>query len=187
VTSNTLTADERTCLLGMARAGIGARLRGERPPATDMGGALRERRGAFVTLTRAEDGSLRGCVGYVQATLPLWEAVRQAAEAAATEDGRFDPVSLAELEELEIEISVLGPLLPIRPDEVEVGTHGLLIRRSGSSGLLLPQVPVEHGWDRATFLDQVCRKAGLPAGAWREPGAELLGFTAEVFGEARGL
>lgn len=181
---NALSAEDRTRLLGIAREAIVARLEGEGLPARGLAGTLSERRGAFVTLTRP-DGSLRGCVGYVEPTFPLWETVVRAAEAAATEDGRFEPVVADEVEGLGIEISVLAPLRPIRPDDVEVGTHGLLVRRSGHGGLLLPQVAVEHAWDRVTFLDQVCRKAGLPAGAWRDPRAELLGFTAEVFGETR--
>jgi AmmeMemoRadiSam system protein A len=180
-----LSEEDRTCLLGIAREAIVARVRGLRPSARDLGGVLCEHRGAFVTLTRVGDGSLRGCVGYVEPAFPLWETVLRAAEGAATEDSRFDPVAPDEVEGLGIEISVLAPLRPIRPEDVEVGTHGLLIRRSGYGGLLLPQVPAEHGWDRATFLDQVCRKAGLPPGAWRDPRAELLGFTAEVFGEAK--
>ena len=185
MTPERLSTADRARLLELAREAIAARLKGERPPARDFGGALSERRGAFVTLTRRADGSLRGCVGYVHAAFPLWETVSRAAEGAATEDGRFDPVVLEELEGLEIEISVLAPLRPIKPEEVEVGTHGLLIQRSSHHGLLLPQVPIEHEWDRPTFLDQVCRKAGLPLGAWRDPKAELLGFTAEVFGEAK--
>jgi AmmeMemoRadiSam system protein A len=179
-----LSAEDRTRLLEIAREAIVGRLKGERLPARDLAGVLSERRGAFVTLT-GQDGSLRGCVGYVQPAFPLWETVARAAEAAAMEDGRFEPVVPNEMEGLGIEISVLALLRPIAPDDVEVGTHGLLVRRSGHTGLLLPQVPVEHGWDRATFLDQVCRKAGLPPGAWRDPRAELLGFTAEVFGETR--
>lgn len=187
LTPDPLSVEDRAFLLAIAREAIGARLEGERLPARDVAGALTERRGAFVTLTSVADGSLRGCVGYVEPAFPLWETVCRAAEGAATEDGRFDPVVSEELERLAIEISVLTPLRPIRPEDVEVGTHGLLIRRSGRGGLLLPQVPVEHGWDRSTFLDRVCRKAGLPAAAWRDPTAELLGFAAEVFGERHSL
>jgi AmmeMemoRadiSam system protein A len=105
------------------------------------------------------------------------------AVAAATEDGRFDSVTAAELPELQLEISALGPMLPVRPGEVEVGRHGLLIDHQGCRGVLLPQVPVEHGWDRETFLDHTCVKAGLLPGTWKEEGVDLLSFTAEVFGE----
>ena len=178
-----LSPEDRACLLGIAREAIIACLKGELRPRRDVGAHLQERRGAFVTLTRRDDGSLRGCVGFVEGAFPLWETVCRAAEAAATEDSRFRRVDLSELGALAVQISVLDTPRPIKPEEVEVGSHGLFIRRSGHSGLLLPQVPVEQRWDRLTFLDQVCRKARLPADAWTDPKAELLGFTAEVFGE----
>jgi AmmeMemoRadiSam system protein A len=114
---------------------------------------------------------------------PLLDTVARMAVAAATEDGRFEPVTEEELPSLTIEISALGPLRSIRPDEVEVGRHGLLIASGGRRGVLLPQVPVEHGWDRETFLAHTCGKAGLPEDTWRRPGVELMGFTATVFGE----
>ena len=88
-----------------------------------------------------------------------------------------------ELPSLDIEVSVLSRTVPVRPEDVEIGTHGLIIRCAGRAGLLLPQVPVEHGWDRKGFLEETCRKAGLPKDAWKRPDAELLGFTAEVLGE----
>ena len=109
--------------------------------------------------------------------------VARMAVSAAVDDGRFEPVTAAELPELQIEISALGPLEPIHPDEVEIGRHGLLISHRGRRGVLLPQVPVEHDWDRETFLEHTCLKAGLAPGSWRDEGVELLGFTAEVFGE----
>jgi uncharacterized protein (TIGR00296 family) len=98
-------------------------------------------------------------------------------------DCRFAPVTAKELPRLRIEVSALGPLRPIRPEEVEVGRHGLLISYGGRRGVLLPQVPVEHGWDRESFLDHTCIKAGLPPDTWRKPGVELLGFAAEVVEE----
>jgi AmmeMemoRadiSam system protein A len=134
-------------------------------------------------LRRRSDGELRGCIGYVEAVRPLHEAVAEAARLAATEDHRFEPVGRSELEHLHVEISVLTPLSPTSADEVVVGTHGLVVRHGGRSGLLLPQVPVEQGWDREAFLDHACRKAGLPAGTWKRPDAELLSFGAEVFGD----
>jgi len=115
---------------------------------------------------------------------PLFKVVQECAVAAATEDPRFPPVSPKELSFLRIEISVLTPLFPILPDEVEVGRHGLMVEQGRMRGLLLPQVPVEWGWDRETFLDQACVKAGLPPSAWRH-GATLRAFTAEVFGEEK--
>jgi len=116
-------------------------------------------------------------------TTPLYRAVAETARAAAFEDTRFDPVKLGEAPSLQIELSVLSPPRPILADSIEVGRHGLLISASGLRGLLLPQVPVEHGWNRITFLEQTCRKAGLPLDAWQK-GATLEAFTAEVFGES---
>jgi len=135
-----------------------------------------------VTLTK--NGRLRGCIGYTEAVAPLFKVVQECAVAAATEDPRFPPVSPEELPSLRVEISVLTPLFPIRPEEVVIGTHGLMVAQEGMRGLLLPQVPVEWGWDRERFLDQVCVKAGLPSSAWRH-GATLRAFTAEVFGEGK--
>lgn len=177
-----VTSEERRALLRAARASIAAHFEGRRPELPPATGALAEKRGAFVTLHR-RDGELRGCVGLLRSDASLVETVARMAVAAAVDDGRFAPVTGAELAELRIEISALGPLEPIRPEDVEVGRHGLLIGHRGRRGVLLPQVPVEHGWDRETFLEHTCRKAGLPEGAWKEPGVELLGFTAAVFGE----
>jgi len=176
------TAEERQALLQVARESIAAHFERRRPQLPAATGALAENRGAFVTLHR-RDGELRGCVGMMQSDRPLLDTVARMAVASATEDGRFEPVTEAELPALEIEISALGPLHPIRPEQVEVGRHGLLISYAGRRGVLLPQVPVEHGWDRETFLAHTCRKAGLPADTWQKPGVELLGFTAAVFSD----
>jgi len=142
---------------------------------------LAEPRGAFTTLYR--HGRLRGCVGQVMAFASVYRTVAETAMAAASQDTRFRPVRRAELADLEISLSVLSPLRSIKPEELEVGRHGLLISKGGHRGLLLPQVPVEHGWDRDTFLQHTCLKAGLPPDAWRA-GATLEAFTAEVFGDA---
>jgi len=178
-----LGALERTSLLRAARAAIVAHLAGRKPELPPGTGALGAARGAFVTLRRVADDELRGCVGQMEASEPLLETVAEMAVAAATRDGRFAPVSASELDSLRIEISVLSPLVPIRPSEVEVGRHGLLLRCGGRRGVLLPQVPVEHGWDLEAFLAHTCEKAGLPADTWSRPGVELSGFTATVFGE----
>jgi len=178
-----LGPEDRQRLLGLARGAIETRLRGRPRPEPELGARLREPCGAFVTLRSRSDHDLRGCVGYIQRRLPLAESVVQAALAAALEDTRFAPVTLEELPNLSLEISVLSSLVPIRPEEVRVGVHGLMLRHRGHSGLLLPQVPVEQGWDRETFLDHTCIKAGLSKGVWKEPEAELLGFTATVFAE----
>jgi len=139
-----------------------------------------EPRGAFTTLYLR--GELRGCVGYVQPTSSVYRAVAETARAAAFEDTRFYSVTLEEARQLQIELSILSPPKPIAAEAVEIGKHGLLIGMSGFRGLLLPQVPIEHHWDRMTFLEQTCRKAGLPHDAWQR-GATIEAFTAEVFGE----
>jgi uncharacterized protein len=178
-----LTAEERGLLLRTARQAIEAHLRGERLRLPEATGGLRERCGAFVTLCRRRDGELRGCVGLLQSEQPLLSTVARMAVAAATEDSRFDPVTVADLPGLEIDISALSPLRKVRPEEVEVGVHGLVVSHRGRRGVLLPQVAVENHWDRETFLAHTCWKAGLPLDTWREPGVEILGFTAKVFGE----
>ena len=179
-----LSAEERRTLLRAARESIVAHFQGRPPQLPAASGALAESRGAFVTL-HGPDGELRGCIGMMRSDRPLLETVARMAVASATEDGRFAPVAEGELPGLRIEISALGPLEPILPEQVEVGTHGLLISYSGCRGVLLPQVPLEHGWDRETFLAHTCRKAGLPPDTWRNAGVELKGFTATVFGEGR--
>jgi len=139
--------------------------------------------GAFVTLRKA--GLLRGCIGHIEASAPLCQTVRDCAVAAASRDPRFEPVTPLELADLHIEISVLSALTDIRPEEVEVGRHGLLISRGLHRGLLLPQVATQWRWDREQFLEQTCIKAGLPPDAWRQ-GARIQAFTAEVFAEPKG-
>jgi AmmeMemoRadiSam system protein A len=141
---------------------------------------LSQPRGAFTTLYLR--GQLRGCVGYVLPVSPVYRAVAETARAAAFEDTRFYPVTLPEARELEIELSILSPPQPISAEGIEIGRHGLMISMAGHRGLLLPQVPVEHHWDRTTFLEQTCRKAGLPLDAWQK-GATIEAFTAEVFGD----
>ena len=183
-TKGDLTAEERAALLQVARRSLEEHFPGRGPfcpePVTPT---LGEHRGAFVTLHRGKERDLRGCVGMMRSEESLVQTVARMAVAAAVEDGRFEPVTKKELPELQIEISALGPLLPIGPEDVEVGRHGLLMSHQGRRGVLLPQVPIEHGWDREAFLDHTCLKAGLLPGAWQEDGVELLGFTAAVFGE----
>jgi AmmeMemoRadiSam system protein A len=177
-----LGAEERNALLGIARRAIEGYLRDRKVPGIEGAtGKLAAPGAAFVTLTT--NRRLRGCIGYTEPVAPLYRVVQECAVAAATEDPRFPPVSASELPSLRIEISVLTPLAPILPEEVEVGRHGLMVTKGRMRGLLLPQVPVEMGWDREMFLDQTCVKAGLPPSAWRH-GATLQGFTAEVFREA---
>ncbi|OPY92519.1 MAG: hypothetical protein A4E73_01050 [Syntrophaceae bacterium PtaU1.Bin231] len=177
-----LTLKDKKTLLDIVRTTIECRLQSrpcpERPALSDV---LKERRGAFVTLKKA--GMLRGCIGYIQAVKPLHETVEEMAEAAAFRDPRFSPVRKNELQQMSVEISVLTPLREIHDvSEIEVGRHGIYIIRGGSSGLLLPQVAVEYGWDRETFLSETCHKAGLPTNAWRERQTRILIFSAEIFG-----
>ena len=131
------------------------------------------------------NGDLRGCIGRVSGDLPVGELVRALALAAAREDPRFPPVTAAEVEALHIEISVLRPPRPVPapPADIHIGRDGLLVERGRARGLLLPQVAAEHGWGARTFLDAACEKAGLPPGAWREPGTRVLAFEADVFQE----
>jgi len=153
----------------------------ERAPAQEKPGPhLEEPRGVFTTLYLG--GRLRGCVGYVAPVLPVHRAVFETARAAAAQDTRFSPVTCEEIRDLQISLSILSPLHPIDAGQVEIGRHGLVVAAGVRRGLLLPQVPVEHGWTREEFLEQACRKAGLYPDAWKS-GATLEAFTAEVFGD----
>lgn len=175
-----LSPEERAELLAMARASIVAALERQSYTPEPRSQRLRELRGAFVTLHRGQE--LRGCIGFPLANEPLYRAVASAAIQSARHDPRFPPVTLEELPQLRINISVLSPLFPIAPGEIEIGKHGLMISLGAARGLLLPQVPVEHGWTTEEFLENTCMKAHLPRDAWKH-GASLEGFTAEVFGE----
>ncbi|MGH9602721.1 MAG: AmmeMemoRadiSam system protein A [Terriglobales bacterium] len=174
------SAEERRLLLRLARDSIGAALRRAAPGLVPPSAHLSEARGAFTTLHLHD--RLRGCVGFVQPLRPLYQTVAETAVAAAFNDPRFDPVSEDEALLLKIEISVLSLLRPITPQEVEIGRHGLVVTHRFQRGLLLPQVAVEHGWDRETFLAETCQKAGLAPDAWLH-GATVEAFTAEIFGD----
>ncbi len=180
----------------LAREALGASLGPAAP--TDSAAPFRsvelpplfeERRGVFVTLRRL-DGALRGCIGYPRPVEPLRAAIPHIAVAAALEDPRFRPVTLEELGRLVVEVSILtvpAPLAARTPEErraaVVVGRDGLVIERSGQSGLLLPQVAVEERWDSARFLSAICEKAGLPLDTWQDLRSRLFTFQAEVFAE----
>jgi AmmeMemoRadiSam system protein A len=172
---------ERRWLLQLAHESIGTAVTARPMRRVEATPHLREARGAFTTLH--QNGKLRGCVGMVMALKPLDETICEMARAAALEDTRFSPVTESELASLQIEISVLSPMFEIAPEDVVVGQHGLMVSYGGRRGLLLPQVALEWGWDRETFLEQTCRKAGLAPDSWKR-GAKLEAFTAEVFGEA---
>jgi AmmeMemoRadiSam system protein A len=174
------TQDERALLLRLAHDSIVSALEHREIPLDPPTAHFAEARGASTTLYLR--GELRGCIGYVLPISPVYRAVADTARAAAFEDTRFAPVTLPEARGLEIELSILSPPQIIAPEAVEIGRHGLLITQAGHRGLLLPQVPVEHRWDRTTFLEQTCRKAGLPLDAWQK-GAKIEAFAAEVFGD----
>jgi uncharacterized protein len=180
--SDALTIDQQQYLLKTARRAIEHYL--------ETGGHLRvaldapwlaEKRGAFVTLKRS--GELRGCIGYPLPYKPLAETIVEMAAAAASQDFRFDPLTVEELPETRIEISVLGLPEPVKDSgAVEVGRHGIIVSKGSRRGLLLPQVPVEQGWDRETYLRHGCLKAGLGPDEWKK-GATIEVFTAQVFSE----
>ena len=172
--------EERHALLSLAHAAISAEMEHRQLCLTPPSPHLAEPRGVFTTLYHGH--ALRGCVGYVVPTTSLYAAVAETARAAAFDDVRFPALLGEEIPKLAVSLSILSALQPIRPEEIQIGRHGLLIRLGGRRGLLLPQVPLEHGWDRTTFLEQTCRKAGLASTAW-QTGASLEAFTAEVFGD----
>jgi AmmeMemoRadiSam system protein A len=175
------TEIDRHALLGVARAAIVANVTGQplaRPAPTD---SLARLAGAFVTLHRS--GLLRGCIGRLDADAPLTETIVDCARLACSADPRFPAVAAAELELLRIEISILGSFEPVvSVDEVEIGRHGLLVEENQHRGLLLPQVAIECRWNAKTFVEQTCRKAGLPRDRWPRA-ASLWRFEAEVFSE----
>ncbi|MGH9770704.1 MAG: AmmeMemoRadiSam system protein A [Candidatus Acidiferrales bacterium] len=176
-----LTAADQQVLLRIARRALEERIQlRSLPPPGQLPAALERPCGAFVTLHHA--GSLRGCIGRFEASAPLHQTVYECAVSAALNDPRFDPVEAHEVPELRIEISVLSPLLDARPEEIEIGLHGIFVSQGARQGLLLPQVAVERGWDRIRFLEQTCLKARLDKDAWRR-GARVQTFTAQVFAE----
>jgi uncharacterized protein len=178
-----LGPESRRALLALARLAVTRAVHGEpldepgaAPPGLDRPGA------AFVTLRVA--GQLKGCIGSFEPRPSLWQAVSEMAAAAATRDPRFPGLGRRDLAQLAVEISVLSPGQPLRgPADLEIGRHGIEVRRGTHRGLLLPQVATDHHLDRETFLIETCRKAGLPADAWRLPETEVNVFEADVFGD----
>ena len=173
-----LSPEDRNTLLDLARRTVEAATRGDDlPTLKNPNGPLREKGAVFVTLRIGDE--LRGCIGHVEAHMPLWESVRDMAAAAAERDTRFTPVRPEDIPRLGYEISVLSPMTPLLPEEIRVGTHGLYVRRDGTaSGLLLPQVAVEWEWNAEEFLRRTFEKAGL---RHPDPQATLYGFTVEKF------
>jgi len=171
-------ADQRA-LLELARKAIReAVLHRKLPDAKPTEGVLSEPRGVFVTLHVR--GRLQGCIGVTEPSESLGEAVIRCAVSAALEDPRFAPMKVPQLEEMSIEISLLSPLESILPEGIEIGRHGLLVVNHAQRGLLLPKVATEHGLTREQFLEETCRKAGLPRQAWKDPETRLFGFTCDV-------
>jgi uncharacterized protein len=179
-----ISAADQEVLFRVARDSIKAHLKGEKPalpPATSP--ILNQPCGVFVTLHW--QGRLRGCIGYLEAMKPLLAAVQDMAAAAAFKDPRFPPLREEEMAGLDVEISVLSPMCPIKSiDEIQVGRDGLYLERGPYRGLLLPQVATEYGWDRRTFLKQTCIKAGLPPDAWEDPATRIFIFSAQILQES---
>jgi AmmeMemoRadiSam system protein A len=178
-------ADRRSALELARAAAISAVSHRKLPDFIPHEGIFAERRGVFVTLHVR--GRLQGCIGVIEANEPLGEAIVRCAASAAREDPRFAPMTPDQLAGLSIEISLLSKLEPISPESIEIGRHGLFIELHAQRGLLLPQVAVEHRLTREQFLEETCRKAGLRREAWRDPEAQLLGFTCDVFSESAQL
>jgi len=185
--SSELTAEDGRSLIGLAKNTVKAALEGGKYEDKILEERFSEKRGVFVTLNK--EGQLRGCIGFPEPVLPLYEACREAATSAAFRDPRFPPVREYEWQSLKFEVSVLTvpERIDAKPEDypslIKVGRDGLIIRSEYSSGLLLPQVPTEYGWDADEYLKHLCQKAGLPPDAWMQEGTELLSFQAQVFSE----
>ncbi len=174
------TEDERALMKEMVKETIESTLFGKKEKPLAVPPKLKEKMGAFVCLKT--HGQLKGCIGHIKGFLPLDETIREMARQAAFYDPRFAPLDASEWKETEIEISVLTPMRKIDDvEEIEVGVHGLYIEKGLDTGLLLPQVAVEYGWDRTTFLEYACMKAGLPKDAWKSKGTSIYIFSADVF------
>ncbi len=175
-----LTAEDKKLLLELAREAIIASITGAKiQPREVRPGILTEMRGCFVCVKM--NGMLRGCIGNFTSDKPLYQLVQEMALSAATRDPRFYPMKKEDLNDFDLEISVLSPLQKVSSvEEIEVGTHGLYLEKNFFRGVLLPQVAVEYGWDRDTFLSQTCIKAGLKRDDWKE-GADIYIFSADVF------
>ena len=178
------TIENKNRLLQVARESLEHFLiNGQRTEFTNETPELQTKWAVFVTLRKRDSGDLRGCIGQSEPRYPLIEAVSRTAISAAMDDSRFPQVKLNELANLLIEINVLTPMFVITPENVVVGKHGLLLSKGSCRGLFLPEVAVSRGWDRLTFLDELCRKADLPRGSWRDAEAELQAFESESWEE----
>ncbi|HOP28341.1 MAG TPA: AmmeMemoRadiSam system protein A [Spirochaetota bacterium] len=179
-----LNVEQKKTLLRLARKTIADRLNAECENNNfDFSDAVyNEKCGAFVTLHIK--GNLRGCIGYIEGVKPVPDTIREMALSSAFRDPRFSPLTAAEFKSIDIEISILSPIVKVENiDDIVVGRDGLIISKGFNRGLLLPQVPVEQKWDRDTFLTHTCFKAGLPGDTWKKPGVEIEKFSAQVFSE----
>ena len=177
-----LSEGDRQALLKLARASVIAAVSRVLPESWPQDGVFAERSGVFVTV-RVND-RLRGCIGVVEADEPLGDALVRCAAGAASQDPRFPPIRAEELESLQVEISLLSPMVPIGPEEIAIGHHGVMVVRGRQRGVLLPQVATDHHLTAEQFLAETCRKAGLAMDAWREPETQIFAFTCEVFSDA---
>ena len=178
-----LTSEEKSYLLALVRKVIIAKTEGiDITEDKFFSNTLKEQTGVFVTLHKHEQ--LRGCIGYVEGIKSLQEAVIEMSVSAAFDDPRFSPLEKDEVKDIKIEISVLSPLQTISDTlNIQVGKHGLIIEQGYNRGLLLPQVAVEYNWTTEEFLENTCRKAGLPRSSWKDPSTKIQIFSAEVFSE----
>jgi uncharacterized protein (TIGR00296 family) len=183
-----LSLEEGTKAVRLARRAIEKYLEEKKVISERLGGVFAEKRGVFTTLLKNDD--LRGCIGFPYPIKRLDEAIIESAIAAAVDDPRFEPVRLSEMDEITVEVTILTEPEKINakpyelPKFVEIGRHGLMVRKGLISGLLLPQVAVEFGFDAEEFLSQTCMKAGLPPDCWLA-GAEVYRFEGQIFKEVR--
>jgi len=182
------TAEQKAWMMKVAKESSAAAAAGRdyTPPGPDPSWTLLADKGAaFVTLRRKKDGSLRGCIGHIIARIPLYECIAEMGRSATIHDTRFAPVTPSEVPLIRYEISVLTPLEPVAdPEEIVVGRDGVVLSLGYNQGVFLPQVPVEQGWDRTTYLDELCYKAGVPrTGCWKDKAAKLQKFQAIVWEE----
>ncbi len=186
-----LSTEEGRLLVKTARQAIETYIKkGKSTPAPKVPPKLKEPYGVFVTLTKHDE--LRGCIGHPMPTMPLIDAVIDSAVSSAARDPRFSPVEPDELSEIEVEVSVLSKPEPLKaknpsdyPSLIVIGRDGLIVERGGYAGLLLPQVPVEWGWDAEEFLSHACMKAGLTLDAWLDKNTRVQKFSAQVFREKK--
>jgi uncharacterized protein (TIGR00296 family) len=182
--------EEGAIAVHSARSIVDSIIMGRGLPNLELPPSFDEKGGIFTTLSTFPDGSLRGCIGIPEPVMPLKDALVESAVSAATRDPRFPAVTSGELDRITVEVTLLTPPEPIETsspedllEKVNIGEHGLIAQRHGRRGLLLPQVPVDQGWDTEEFLEHTCWKAGLPMDSWKDPDTSFLSFTGQVFTE----